>query len=75
MGENFSDAVLLKEMVVQQPKTVKPQKAEEGVTANKAILITTQNQNKQTKSKGKKGKNNHEAAATAAPADDIVLPD
>ena len=70
MSENFSVAVQLREQTVQQAKTKAP-KAEEGVTANQAIMITTQENDSSKKGK----KNGKKAESEQAPANDIVLPD
>ncbi|GEM_PF-3493495 len=70
MAENFSVAVQLREVVVQQAKVAKAPEVKEGVTANKAIMITTQESKP-----AKKGKKGGKKAAPETTVSDIVLPD
>lgn len=73
MSENFSVAVQLKEQAVQPSRAAKTTKpAEEGVTANRGIMITTQDGEPAIKKDRKSGKKNEPAPAAAS---DIVLPD
>ena len=68
MNENFSDAVQLREVASAQPKQGRPQKAGDGVTANQAIIVTTQTSDKSSRRKRKGGQGNPGSG-------DIVLPD